>query len=534
MKRFLSCLFLLPTIALAATSFTTNKTSESRKILNTDGTIYHDLTKSEVTAYYDDLNLDLTGDDLLSNLQYILKQSQTKLKYTSGDTSSTAWNGYYLFERDYELSPLEENELSGMYKKTKIYLNSLYCDVPIYINAKINNGNFTYNDGSDNIDVAYKNGSVQFDREHVFPKSFGLNDADNNYQNFTSACDVHNLHIGEHNANSSGHNNYPYGNVADKENLDTTTVIKNGITGEINGYLGLNEDGIKVFEPNIKDKGDIARSIFYMCARYHTYEMISPKDESPSLALSNNVTNTSTIAPNETKTTPATYGILKDLLEWNKIDPVDKFECHRNNLIYNAIQHNRNPFIDCPDWADACFDEAYSGDAINFNNISQYDNLESVNYTKYSKITPEIIKPEGFKENYYLFDPIDFSTLKIKITEIDKDNNEFISETSEFTTYLDGKEIPLKYQISKLGTVSIILKYEYKSKAHQATLKVGVSLSPYQLGFLIIGTIVALIIIIIISVYFNYKKTHKKPKFNENKTLKNKQLRKLYKKNSKF
>ena len=45
-------------------------------------------------------------------------------------------------------------------------------------------------------------------------------------------------------------------------------------------------------------------------------------------------------------------GILSDLLEWNKLDPVDEYEIHRNNLIYKNFQHNRNPFIDFPEWAD--------------------------------------------------------------------------------------------------------------------------------------------------------------------------------------
>ena len=45
-------------------------------------------------------------------------------------------------------------------------------------------------------------------------------------------------------------------------------------------------------------------------------------------------------------------GILSDLLEWHKLDPVDEYEIHRNNLIYNNFQHNRNPFIDFPEWVD--------------------------------------------------------------------------------------------------------------------------------------------------------------------------------------
>ena len=54
----------------------------------------------------------------------------------------------------------------------------------------------------------------------------------------------------------------------------------------------------------------------------------------------------------------------EDLLEWNKLDPVDDYEIHRNNLIYKNYQGNRNPFIDFPQWADyiwgTCVDGNYS------------------------------------------------------------------------------------------------------------------------------------------------------------------------------
>jgi endonuclease I len=36
------------------------------------------------------------------------------------------------------------------------------------------------------------------------------------------------------------------------------------------------------------------------------------------------------------------------LLRWNAGDPPDAFEQHRNQVIYDDHQHNRNPFIDHP------------------------------------------------------------------------------------------------------------------------------------------------------------------------------------------
>ena len=47
------------------------------------------------------------------------------------------------------------------------------------------------------------------------------------------------------------------------------------------------------------------------------------------------------------------HGKLSVLLDWNNDDPVSSFEANRNDVIYDQYQHNRNPFIDHPEWADA-------------------------------------------------------------------------------------------------------------------------------------------------------------------------------------
>lgn len=338
-----------------------------KKAFDTKGTIYYDLSETEVKNYYNSINNSTGGDAGLDKLQTLLKQNQVKVNYTSGSSKkSTAWYGYYLYERDYNLSPLEDTEKDGNYKTSGIWIQSLYVPYPIYIEAQINKGNFKYKD-SKGIEHTgtFQNSKVQFDREHVFPKSYGFNGAGDQYQNLTVGCDAHNLHIGEHFGNSAGHNNYPYGNVLESEKIDTNA-IKDGLTSTIIGYLGKNKNGDKVFEPTLlKDKGDIARSIFYMCARYHTYEqsnISSENDISPALTLvdSDPGFGGKTIEPSETKDNPAKYGVLSDLLERNKLDPVDQFEVHRNNLVYNSVNGNRNPFVDYPNWADYCYGDKKS------------------------------------------------------------------------------------------------------------------------------------------------------------------------------
>ncbi|MBO4541454.1 MAG: endonuclease, partial [Bacilli bacterium] len=99
-------------------------------------------------------------------------------------------------------------------------------------------------------------------------------------------------------------------------------------------------------------KGDIARACFYMAACYNNFsgkESISQYD--PNLIMVDYASDSGN-AEESSADHPVAMGILSDMLEWNKIDPVDEFEIHRNNLIYNNYQHNRNPFVDFPQWAD--------------------------------------------------------------------------------------------------------------------------------------------------------------------------------------
>ena len=38
------------------------------------------------------------------------------------------------------------------------------------------------------------------------------------------------------------------------------------------------------------------------------------------------------------------------LKAWSAGDPPDAFEKRRNQVIYDTWQHNRNPFVDHPEW----------------------------------------------------------------------------------------------------------------------------------------------------------------------------------------
>ncbi len=124
--------------------------------------------------------------------------------------------------------------------------------------------------------------------------------------------------------------NYPYGNVS-----APTYTSSNG--GKLGGCTNLGYTQT-VFEPIDEYKGDLARGYFYMSTRYFT------EDGGWS---SSTATNKSVILPWQ----------INVLLQWHHQDPVSAKEIARNDTIYKRYQHNRNPFIDNPQWADSIWTE---------------------------------------------------------------------------------------------------------------------------------------------------------------------------------
>jgi endonuclease I len=93
------------------------------------------------------------------------------------------------------------------------------------------------------------------------------------------------------------------------------------------------------WEPRNAVKGDVARMIFYMAVRYEG------DDSWPDLEVDN-----ATGSGNAPR-----IGRVSALLQWNTQDPPDAAERNRNQIIYAGYQHNRNPFIDHPEWVASVF-----------------------------------------------------------------------------------------------------------------------------------------------------------------------------------
>jgi len=156
----------------------------------------------------------------------------------------------------------------------------------------------------------YGTGGDHLNREHVWAKSHG--DFNEVYPMYS---DIHNLKPADASVNMS------------RSNKD----FDNGGTQhqEATGCYYTSD----TWEPRDEVKGDVARIIFYMATRYEG------DDGEIDLKVVDYV---------DTYPLPE-FGKLSTLIEWNNQDPPDDFERNRNDVI-ETHQHNRNPFIDNPEW----------------------------------------------------------------------------------------------------------------------------------------------------------------------------------------
>ncbi len=156
-------------------------------------------------------------------------------------------------------------------------------------------------------------GPGEWNREHVWPKSHG------DLGTHGPGSDLHHLRPTDVRVNS----------IRDSKDFD--------LGGEpVDGAPGNTTDDDS-FEPRDEVKGDVARMVLYMAVRYEG------DGAEPDLELNDRTGNGSV----------PRLGRLPVLLDWHAADPPDSVERRRNALIHERFQHNRNPFIDHPEWAAA-------------------------------------------------------------------------------------------------------------------------------------------------------------------------------------
>lgn len=164
-----------------------------------------------------------------------------------------------------------------------------------------------------------------YNREHSWPSSW-FNDQT------TPRTDLHHIFP------TDGWVNNKRGNYAFGEVRSASWTSRNGSklgNCKTSGFTGT------VFEPIDEYKGDFARAIMYMSVRYYTED---------SGWGSSDMTTKSEIKP----------WAIQMLLRWNEQDPVSQKEINRNNAIYNDYQHNRNPFVDHPEYVRMIWDPTWN------------------------------------------------------------------------------------------------------------------------------------------------------------------------------
>lgn len=161
-----------------------------------------------------------------------------------------------------------------------------------------------------------------WNREHSWPRSLGLGHSGPDFS------DLHALFAADWNVNSARSNRY----------FDDCHAAECVTPAHAEAAVDTARNALS-FMPPASQRGDLARAMFYMAMRYDGTEPLTIDLELAEM-------------PN------ATAGImarLSTLLRWHADDPVSHEERLRNERICRSWQHNRNPFIDHPEFVPCVF-----------------------------------------------------------------------------------------------------------------------------------------------------------------------------------
>lgn len=158
-------------------------------------------------------------------------------------------------------------------------------------------------------------GGSSWNREHVWPISRGLNS-----EAIPDGSDLFNLRPSNPSINTS-RNNLNFGGAYDAQSYGSVA------------------DGGTKWYPGNSDAGMVARQGFYMSTRYDGAD-----SGTSDLQLATGSPGTGSM-----------LGDLNRLIEYHFAAPPDMFERRRNQIIFDDYQHNRNPYIDHPEYAWSVF-----------------------------------------------------------------------------------------------------------------------------------------------------------------------------------
>ena len=370
-RRFILGLTLTGILAFSgvlAVSFVNDKevkTAQGYEASSLPTTIdLNDTSESNIRSYYSSLNnlstSERQGTNLLKNLKPILKNGQ---KYYSYENGTSIWQMYEITDRDWEKSPASSTTYGTYNSQTNKITNYVYGTSntngknnpylrAIYVNRDVENQVRAW--GNHNQD------GWGINREHLWPKAEGFD------QDGAGGARGDPFHLVAANGYANNkHSNLYYGYVNKSVTYTDCGSTYSNLSGNLKGTSKTVGGSSDVFEPQDCDKGDIARAIFYMVARYNYYsgsDSDGIDSNNPNLILTQSLSDWEKSGYTCTTSNPGKLGILTDLLNWHHADPVDANEIHRNNLLYTNFTNNRNPFVDFPEWVDYIWGTAtYNG-----------------------------------------------------------------------------------------------------------------------------------------------------------------------------
>lgn len=459
----------------------------------------NDSTEAEIRNYYSSLNSlesnEKKGENLLKNLKSILVNNPS-------NPSKPA--RYFSFSQDRRIAKITDrnwkhspaSELAGYNSTKNTILNYPYSDDNPYIYLYYRSDNDSNPHRFDAKQTSTESTSMtMLNQEHLWSVSHGFDNKTTGAsarETPNAGTDLHHLVSSDAAVNQWGHSNYSYGMVSEDSSDWAKAKTKwdngdNAILGNKRGISAENysvdEGTAVVFEPQDSDKGDIARALLYMAARYNyigteiAYRNASVSE--PDLTLVNRIINgTRSSSPSSE---PVEYGCLDTLLKWHKEDPVDEFEIHRNNLIYNNFQYTRNPFIDFPSWVDSIWGnvETEVNPTTDLINVYKQEEVKAtkIEFTKSShtiKVNEEYTPTVTFTPSNVSSKTLTWSSLNSSIASVNSEGK--IKGISQGTTTVtakttDGSNLEASIQISVAENV--VEKIEIVSNPKKTTYIVG-------------------------------------------------------------
>jgi endonuclease I len=273
-------------------------------------------TGPAVGTYYQDANL-ASAAALRTSLHAIIND-HTRYPYTSSGTDT--WT---ILEQ-------AEEDPNDPYRIVDVYKNVSYAKVTT---------------------------TRPYNREHIWPKAYGFpDDGATNYP----YTDTHMLHLTD-NVYNSTRGTKPFGDCSSVCE-EYATALTNGEGGGNGPYPGNSNwsDGV-IWEVWGARKGDLARALLYMDVRYEGGLNGTTTAPEPDLVLTDNLSLIQTTGGNTAGT--AYMGLLSVVLTWHYADPPTDRERLRNEVIF-SYQHNRNPFVDHPEYVDCVFLELCTAERI--------------------------------------------------------------------------------------------------------------------------------------------------------------------------